>query len=186
MELKEYLMCAKSTMMQSCNNFAYLFLNLQAEVGEASEKSNFIDDKLADELGDCWWQSVVLFDFMQIEMPQPKPFIFVSKESCFRNIFESMQRINGIIAKAVRKNIVTFIDNNLHICILDVKNGEDFELRNKEFQKMFANIKNELLNFIQLFYNLLHVCGFDLNVIMEMNIAKLAKRKQNNEIINHG
>ena len=186
MELSEYLKRDKSTMYSSCNNFAYLFFNLQSEVGKASEVSNMIDDILADECGDILWQSVVLFDFMQIQIPQPKPFIFVSKESCFRNIFESMQRINGIIAKAVRKNVVTFIDNNLHICILDVKNGEDFELRNKEFQKMFANIKNELLNFIQLFYNLLHVCGFDLNVIMEMNIAKLAKRKQNNEIINHG
>ena len=186
MESKEYLKYAKSTMMQSCNNFAYLFLNLQAEVGEASEKSNFIDDKLADELGDILWQSVVLFDFMQIEMPQPKPFIFVSKESCFRNIFESMQRINGIIAKARRVNLIDFQSNNLEMNLLNIEGDEQFQIKFKEFQKMFANIKNELLNFIQLYYNLLDVCGFDLNVIMEMNIAKLAKRKQNNEIINHG
>jgi len=188
MELREYLIRAKNTMMPSCNNFAYLFLNLQAEVGEASKVSNMIDDILADECGDILWQSVVLFDFMQIQMQQPRvnKFMFISKELCFKGMFESLAKVNGIIAKATRKQIINFTYNNLEICMFNVTNESGYERKRIEFFEVFVNIKNELSNFIQLYYNLLHVCGFDINVIMQMNIDKLAKRLAKNEIINHG
>ena len=38
MTLNEYQQCAMTTRMESCNNFAYMFINLVGEVGEFASK----------------------------------------------------------------------------------------------------------------------------------------------------
>lgn len=80
MELNHYQQKAMETCMPSCNNWAYMFLNLVGEVGELASKvakhirrgelkitdnylnigaSELTDNNIADlrkEAGDCLWQ----------------------------------------------------------------------------------------------------------------------------------
>lgn len=120
MNLNEYQQQAMSTCMDSCDNFAYMFINLVGEMGELASK----------------------------------------------------------VAKAVRKNQMFFIDNQLHYDV--------YALSEKEAQSATEELKLEAGDILWQLSGLCKICGWTLEDVARANLEKLASRKQRGVIDGNG
>ena len=184
MELRDFLLQyqikAAETIMPSCENI-YCFFNLGAEISEVQKAHNnrvTNDDELKKELGDVLWQLVMTAKYEHVILPSK---IEVFKSNSVVIILSNMKDCYldccGILAKGIRKLIIE-IDNNQIVGTLNT--DED------EWGALQLNFNAKINDLFQLFFNLLNNYGFDLQEIADLNIEKLAKRKLENTIINHG